>query len=252
MLENIQVKTLSSTQNPQKLVAQAMHNDYSEKFIMDEPFWMDLDETKAGGMVVEKCLKYGHFGPVEHPVLILAFKLIPHSVMQQLRTHRAGITFDVQSMRYTSKRFVDWYNRHKGDILSEESIQDYEDLFYLRQPGIYQDRFGNSVDFNYEMRLCQIEDQIEIFAENVSFYLIKNKMPFEMFRDLIPAGYRQNMVVTANARSWMHILDMRLPKNAQLEINYVMELVLQRCLEWMPEVFQYYVEKRKGKNKLAP
>jgi len=27
--------------------------------------------------------------------------LVPHSVMQQARTHRVGVSFDVQSMRYT-------------------------------------------------------------------------------------------------------------------------------------------------------
>ena len=251
MLNNIKVDVVSSTPNPQRVCALAMHNDYSEEYIQEEPKWINLDEKTAGERVVKHALRYSHWGIIEHTQLALSMKNVPHSVMQQLRTHRIA-SFDVQSMRYTGKRYANWYRTHQNNYLTEQSKRDFEDLFYIRPAGVYQDRFGNKIDFSEDLRYYQLTEQIVSFYYLVDKYLINEKMPYEMFRDFIPAGYRQNMVVSANARAWMHMLDMRLPKNAQLEINYVMELVLERCSEWMPEVFEFYKEKRKGKNKLAP
>ena len=220
MLENIKVEIASATPNPQRICAMAMHNDYSDQFILEEEKWVNLDESKAGERLVKHALKYGHFGVLEHPQLSLAFKQIPHSVMQQLRTHRTGVTFDVQSSRYTGQRYVNWYRRNKDNYMTEESKREFEDLFYIRPEGVYQDRFGNKIDFHNDMRYHQLVEQMVSVYFLIEKYLIQEKMPFEMFRDFIPAGYRQNMVVSANARSWMHLLDRRLPKNAQVESSY--------------------------------
>lgn len=54
--------------------------------------------------------------------------------MQQARTHRVGVSFDVQSFRYTGNQFI--------DVL--EGKKDIEDVFYLRPVGYYTDRQGKN------------------------------------------------------------------------------------------------------------
>ena len=246
------VETLRCTPNPQNLCAMALHNDYSEHYIGDEPAWLMKSEEEAGKIVVDRCLKQLHFGPLEHPQITLGFKGFPHSVMQQLRTHRVGFTMDCQSLRYTGKRFINWYNKHKHNPFSDESYSSFEDLFYVRPIGEYKDRFGHEIDFTEHLRKATLRKELTYFLEFTQEMLIKNNAPFEMFRDVIPAGYRQNFMISVNARSLCHILDMRLPKDAQLEINEAMEGALIEAKIWMPQIFKWYEQKRARKNKLAP
>ena len=58
----------------------------------------------------------------------------------QLRTHRVGITFDVQSLRYTGEQFVKVANDLRVD-----------EVFWTRPPGKYYNRQGNGYDWTQEM-----------------------------------------------------------------------------------------------------
>jgi thymidylate synthase (FAD) len=93
------IATLAATPNPQQCVYAAMHQDYSEGFVYDErASWPD--ETRAGEICVKRLLagERGHYGPLEHAQIVLNVGWFPHSVMQQARTHRVGVSFDVQCM----------------------------------------------------------------------------------------------------------------------------------------------------------
>jgi len=99
------VNLIAATPNPQQCVYVGMHQDYSEGFVAaDREQWPD--ETKAGEICVKRLLagERGHYGPMEHAQIVLNVGWFPHSVMQQARTHRVGVSFDVQSMRYTGDR----------------------------------------------------------------------------------------------------------------------------------------------------
>ena len=93
------VDLIAATPNPQQCVYAAMHQDYSEGFVVDErSSWPD--ETRAGELCVKRLLagERGHYGPLEHSQIVLNVGWFPHSVMQQARTHRVGVSFDVQCM----------------------------------------------------------------------------------------------------------------------------------------------------------
>ena len=96
------VEVLARTEHPQTLCWWAAHQDYSEKFVFDEP---PPSETEAGALIVKHLLagERGHYGPLEHPQITFNVGWFPHDVMQQARTHRVGVSFDVQSGRYTGK-----------------------------------------------------------------------------------------------------------------------------------------------------
>jgi thymidylate synthase (FAD) len=93
------VELIAATPNPQQCVYAGMHQDYSEGFVAnDRASWPD--ETRAGEICVKRLLagERGHYGPLEHAQIVLNVGWFPHSVMQQARTHRVGVSFDVQCL----------------------------------------------------------------------------------------------------------------------------------------------------------
>ncbi|NJR65575.1 MAG: thymidylate synthase (FAD), partial [Leptolyngbyaceae cyanobacterium CRU_2_3] len=80
------VEVLSQTSNPQQVIYAAMHQDYSEDFVWAERDRFP-DEAKAGDLVVRNLLlgNRGHYGPLEHPQIVLNCGFFPHSTMQQIR-----------------------------------------------------------------------------------------------------------------------------------------------------------------------
>lgn len=156
------------------------------------------------------------------------------------------------SQRYTGKRLVEWALRYGGDITSSRSLEEFEKLFYIREMGVYQDRFGNKIDFDFNLSMAAVQSQAIHVAKLINAYLVDEKMPFEMFRSFLPADYRSNWVMGGNLRAWLHYLDMRGMSDAQGEINHLANLVAAELEEWCPEVMEYYNKTRRNKNKLSP
>ena len=137
------VDLIAATPNPQQCVYVGMHQDYSEGFVAaDRKQWPD--ETKAGEVCVKRLLagERGHYGPMEHAQIVLNVGWFPHSVMQQARTHRVGVSFDVQSMRYTGERIC---RAAAGEL-------DLEEVFYLRPVGQYSNRQGKKYEYTQAER----------------------------------------------------------------------------------------------------
>ncbi|MBO0350136.1 FAD-dependent thymidylate synthase [Phormidium pseudopriestleyi FRX01] len=98
-MDRFRVEVITKTPNPQQVIYAAMHQDYSEGFVYDDhDSWPS--ESKCGELIVKRLLagERGHYGPIEHVGIVLNCGFFPHSVMQQIRTHRVGISFDVQCL----------------------------------------------------------------------------------------------------------------------------------------------------------
>jgi thymidylate synthase (FAD) len=234
------VVCLDRTAKPQTLTWQAMHQDYSEHAVADEP--VPETEQLAGEIVVKHLLKNerGHYGPLEHPSITFNVIGFPHDLMQQARTHRVGVSFDVQSGRYTSQRIVDVANGNRP----------LEEVFYLRPPGHYHDRFGKKYDYSERDRARDIEmceTLANLFSEKIHLGWAE-----EHARGLIPYCVRQHFVVSFNARSLMHFMDLRAKADAQLEIRQLSTMLFGEFKDWIPQVADYYETKRLGKALLAP
>nr|WP_198920758.1 FAD-dependent thymidylate synthase [Anaplasma marginale] len=98
-MDKFRVEVIAKTNNPQQLVWAAMHQDYSEGFVWDRRDRFP-DEDKAGELIVKHLLagNKGHYGCIEHPQITFNVGYFPHSLMQQIRTHRVGVSFDVQCL----------------------------------------------------------------------------------------------------------------------------------------------------------
>jgi len=80
--------------------------------------------------------------------------------------------------------------------------------------------------------------------------LVDAGVPKEDARMLLPIGTKVNLTFSMNARTVMHLLDMRLKADAQWEIRRLSKRVLEECQEWMAYTFNRYEEDHPYK--LAP
>ena len=233
------VTLLSRTEQPQTLIWQAMHQDYSEQYVAyeDPPC-----ESEAGNIAVKRLLQggRGHYGPLEHPSITFSVGWFPHSVMQQARTHRVGVSFDVQSMRYTGDRIA---RAADGDL-------DLEDVFYLRPVGDYSDRQGKKYAYTDELR----QQDLELCRQAAVRYrdLLQAGFAEEHARGILPFDYRQHFVVSFSLRAFLHFMDLRAKADAQWEIRQLCELMWPHFQEWAPEIASWYRDHRWGKARLAP
>jgi thymidylate synthase (FAD) len=177
---------------------------------------------------------------LEHPQITLNVGWFPHSVMQQARTHRVGVSFDVQSMRYTGARIC---AAARGQLHLEE-------VFYLRPVGNYSDRQGKRYEYTAEDRYADLE-LCRIAAERYAQRLA-NGAAEEHARGILPFDLRQHFVVSFSLRALLHFLDLRAKADAQQEIRDLCRLMLPYLQEWVPEVADWYLTARYGKARLAP
>jgi len=235
------VETISATPNPQQCIYAAMHQDYSEGFVVDErDSWPS--ESRAGELCVKRLLAggRGHYGPLEHPQIVLNVGWFPHSVLQQARTHRVGVSVDCQSMRYTGTRVIE----------AARGERDLESVFYLRPVGDYADRSGKRYTYtasqrNRDLGICL--DAAQRYDELISLGYAE-----EHARGILPFDYRQHFVVSFNLRSALHFLDLRAKLDAQEEIRAMCDLMWPRIRAWAPEIAGWYETNRLHKAKLSP
>ena len=253
----------------------AAHRDYSEELsIIDfPPDYLPTSEEEAGEKLMGMILNKGHFGVLEHAHITLECVGFPHSVAMQARTHRVPFSFDVQSQRYTGKRIIQLINEYeklplssKGFVCSSDmplfspSLEErnlaltwkdkLETVFYSRPVGTYLDRQGKKFTIDENLRL---EDLMWDF-ETAQAYLtrIENGYSEETARDRLAQSIRQSFFVTTNIRGFMHFLDMRYKADAQIEIQWLCDLMFKEFKLWVPQIAEWYEKKRLHKNKLAP
>jgi thymidylate synthase (FAD) len=237
--KNLEVVVLDKYEYPQNVIWQAGKCDYSEVPVhtLQAP-----DHKKCGEWIVEQLLgnERGHYGPLEHPAITFSVAGYVHNVIVQARTHRVGVTFDVQSQRYTGKRVL--------KVASGEMKPD--EVFYVRPPGFYVNRKGKKYDWTQE----EYEDELNWITEGCKRYAVKYSQGKceEHIRDYLAQAIRQNFVLTVNLRSVLHLLDLRAKMDAQLEIQALCEQIAPILEDWAPDVWKYYEEKRLHRARLSP
>jgi flavin-dependent thymidylate synthase len=164
-------------------------------------------------------LDQGHWDVLTAGFAQIHFEGYPHPAAMQWRTHQDMGTL-TQSLRYTGKQFMD------------ESLT-LDQLFYVaNKPSIYDDYFRDAL--------------------NMYRRLINSGVKMEVARDLLPSCYRQGWSCAGNLKDWLHLLDRRLLADTQKEANHAAWAAVDVLTTWCPEIMNWYVAKRAGKNKLSP
>lgn len=237
---HFRVELISRTENPQQTIYAAMHQDYAESFVWDDRAKFPSEE-RSGELILKSLLggNRGHFGPLEHPQIVLNCGWFPHSTMQQIRTHRF-LSFDTQSGRYCGLRIID----------AAIGKRDIEEVFYLRPLGFYTDRSGKKYEYTPEQR----QEDVAWCLEGAKLYAKRIDQGFseEHARSLIAFDVRQHWVMSANVRSLMHLMDLRAKDDAQLECQQLCELIFPHFEAWVPSIAEWYKKNRWGKARLSP
>lgn len=235
------VAVIQATPDPNRVCYLALHQDYSEDWVMAAEQKVP-NETRCGEIVVERLLKgdRGHYGVLEHISITLACGWFPHDVMVQARTHRIA-SFDCQSQRYTGTRVLELVDGKREE----------EEVFYARPVGKYRDRQGNMYEYTEAMRRADLDHCYQT-AVHYARLIREHGMAPEHARGCLAQAIRQHFVVTFNARSLMHFLDLRYKADAQPEIQTLAYKMLEHFHAWMPEVAAWYDQTRLGKARLAP
>ena len=232
----MRVKLLEGTPNPEELVCRCARGDYSDEWVGKSRSFEEVMERVEGETIEEKkrtlldhLMRSGHWGPFEHPQVTFAVEGISRACMAQLTRHRHA-SFDVMSLRYV-------------DLSDEMDLKQrftYPDTFEQEEV-ISREGVGN-VSMSVQERQNLVDD---IYKNCADAYckLVEVGIPKEDARMLLPIGTKVNLTFSMNARSLMHLLDMRMKADSQWEIREMSRMLLEEAKEWMPQTFAYYEKK---------
>lgn len=238
------LRVIGQSLYPQTITYLGLHQDYSANWVAsDEELNKIPDEQKCGEIAVKRLLENnrGHWGCLEHSQINFSCGFINHGTWQQARTHRVGISFDIQSFRYTYENIIKAVN-------NELPI---EDVIYFRPVGeTYQDRGGKKVTYTKQDK----SEDWALARTSLAHYKrrIEAGYPPEIARSYLPFDYLQHGVMSVNLRSLLHFFHVRSKKNAQGEIVEFCNLLLEPAKLWVPEIMHYYEKHYYGKGILAP
>ena len=274
----MEVQVLRQTEQPERLVCQAGRGDYYEGYVGDTEYaelmeGVSYDEenvdthsllegetindlSHSGKAIleaktqhfIEKQLSRGHYGLWEHPHITFTVKGVSRVTMAQITRHR-HLSFDVQSMRYAD--FSEQEIVVPATLLSDEQrhkryphIYDEEGNHFNRDEGVFEMSEEKRAD--WRSMFVQHKENMRDFYQS----MVEAGIPKEDARFILPLGTTVNMTLSGNARTFLHLLDMRRKANAQWEIRELSEALLDELFEWAPYTFNYYA--KHGPNKLSP
>jgi thymidylate synthase (FAD) len=250
----MEVVVTDASESPEETICRAARNDYMAAYGANKPF-AEVMESIDGETIREKketliarLLDHGHYGPFEHPQITFHVKDVSRSLMAQLTRHR-NATYDVQSMRYVN--------------LTGITPEPGEGFVVIPELG-NAELHGRNAEIAEDIRAEMSDEEIAFERENVyrealeqsvSAYerLLRLGTAPENARMVLPIGTTVNIVFSLNARSLMHVADMRAAADAQWEIREMTEAVLDKAEAWCPITFDHYREELQDrKNRLAP
>jgi len=146
-------------------------------------------------------LKAGHDGLLEHALFSFEVIGVSKALTHQLVRHRIGCSYAQQSQRHVQIQIesVEWYITPKTAVPLFHKTMQIIGASYLE---------------------C-----------------IKQGMPLEDARYLLPNGCMSNLVMSMNARALEHFFNLRKCTRAQWEIRNLAERVFAICSSHHPEIF---------------
>lgn len=251
---------IDGAENADDTVCVAGRNDYMTEYVGEMTFEEIMAGVSNGDTLDERKEFYiqdvllkepGHYGPFEQPQFHFAIKGISRVTMAQITRHRIGITFDVQSWRYTSPDIDVIY----GILTGDEPIERLEEYVVVPRLVRAMDEELDPIDYVDAFLWNQLDsflDYAELYEEAVSAGF-PEKRAKEDARYHIPKSARVNMVTSMTLRTLMHIADMRAAADAQWEVRAMTEELLNEAEQHAPISLGYYRDEMANRrNRLAP
>lgn len=197
----MQVKLLSHTPEPEKVVAAAARLCYSASSI---DTLLQL-ESSAAARLIRKVLGLGHLSVLEHVTCSFGVEGISRACSHQLVRHRVA-SYSQQSQRYVS-------HSTPFEAVVPQSIKDRSALLA-----------------RYDELMGQIH---ATYAE-----LLDAGIPAEDARFVLPNAAATKIVISMNARELHHFFALRCCRRAQWEIRAMATQMLHQCRTISPVLFE--------------
>lgn len=169
-----------------------------------------IDPRTARINFIRNCIASGHVSPLEHVSLSFGISGVSRALTHQLVRHR------IASYSHQSQRYVN----------------------------------ANGFDYIIPPAIANISEAKELFKEamtkagnyytDIQAILVANghkKTANEDARFVLPNACETKIVVTMNARSWLHFFEMRCCMRAQWEIRNMANAILNICVKEIPFIF---------------
>jgi len=168
---------------------------------------------------LENIKKQGHGSVLEHAVYVLLIEGISRSCTHELVRHRAGFGYSQLSQRYVDESEANFVMPPAiiGDAALEKAWEE--------QMAAAQVAYVAAVERLME-RYKWVDDKIH-----------RRKMSREAARSVLPNGVEAKIVVSANARAWRTMLELRCGEGAEQEIRRMALACLRLFQEEAPGFF---------------
>ncbi|HET7789818.1 MAG TPA: FAD-dependent thymidylate synthase [Gemmatimonadales bacterium] len=168
---------------------------------------------------LENIKKQGHGSVIEHAVYVLLIEGISRSCSHELVRHRAGFGYSQLSQRYVDES-------HAAFVMPPAMVGDAAlEAEWERQVAAAQAAYVRAVEGLME-RYGWVDDKVH-----------RRKMAREAARSVLPNATEVKIVVSANARAWRTMLELRCGEGAELEIRAMAVACLRALAREAPALF---------------
>lgn len=167
-------------------------------------------EEKMGEFIAER-IASGHLSPLEHVQLPFSVSGVSRALTHQLVRHRIA-SYSQKSQRYVKIGHPDYVTpKSIGMITSDTEFNKELEKLYHSFMKLSFDTYG---------------------------YLLKNGVPAEDARFVLPNACATSIVVTMNCRQLLHFFEERCCYLAQWEIRTMARQMLEICRSQLPAIFR--------------
>jgi thymidylate synthase (FAD) len=168
---------------------------------------------------IENIKRQGHGSVLEHATYSLLLEGVSRSLTHELVRHRAGFAYSQLSQRYVDESEANFVV--PPAIIGDERLETG-----------WREQI-ESAQRTYVMLVEELMKRYAWVADKVH----RRKMAREGARGVLPNSTETKIVVTANARAWRTMLELRSSEGAELEIRRVAVAVLRVLSAEAPALF---------------
>lgn len=188
-------------------------------------------------------LKQKHGSVLEHSTVTFALCNVSRILTHELVRHRAGTAFSQESQRFVRlddfKLYIPDLTEALYDLCPETPTIPSGYCTADQWVQFQQDRFISMADRIKDTvteELANYVQEIGLDGEAVTFHT--KKLVTSALRRLIPGGVNTNIGISANHRTWRHLITNRTAAGAEIEIREVFNDIANQLAAKFPALYQ--------------
>lgn len=196
------VRLLKYTPDPELLCAAAAMTSYKSEGTSKLLEKLDLEKARK---TIRRVTDYGHYSVIEHASFTFSVESVSRALTHQLVRHRIA-SYTQQSQRYVTYNTLEHYVTPPSVLENEEAKKTFDDTL-MKMSEAYQK-------------------------------LLKQGVPKEDARFILPNAAKTNILITMNARELRHFFSLRCCERSQWEIREMAIEMLRLAKRAAPTIFE--------------